>query len=166
MIQRPSPGPRTTPTSDEDRINVPQLLFGTEGRIPRMHYWIGQICIIVVNQIIIQSDKYLIGLQKSAAASASPSLAMMLFIVVLSLASLGLLALAFWAGVALVVKRWHDRGKSWVWALLGFVPIVGWLWQGVECGFLEGTLGPNAYGPSPKGITGVTYGDQSSFTVA
>jgi uncharacterized membrane protein YhaH (DUF805 family) len=165
-VQRPSAAPRPLPAPDESAINVWQLMFGTAGRIPRMHYWIGQICVIVVDQVIIQSDKALIGVQKSIAASATPSLAMMLFFLVLSLASLGLLALTIWAGFALVVKRWHDRGRSWAWALLGFVPIVGWLWQGIECGFLEGTLGPNEYGPSPKGITGVTYGNQSSLTVA
>ena len=70
----------------------------------------------------------------------------------------GLIA-GFWVGFALVVKRWHDRNRSWTWALLGFIPIVGWIWQGVECSFLEGTLGPNRYGPSPKGITAVLYGD-------
>jgi uncharacterized membrane protein YhaH (DUF805 family) len=165
-INKPTPSPRPLPTSGEDSINIWRFLFSTEGRIPRLHYWIGQICIIVVYQIIIQSDKFLLSTQKSMAASASPSVSLMLLALTMSLIFFLLFALAFWAGVALVVRRWHDRGKSWVWALLGFVPIVGWLWQGIECGFLEGTLGPNEYGPSPKGITGVTYGDPSSFTVA
>jgi uncharacterized membrane protein YhaH (DUF805 family) len=69
-----------------------------------------------------------------------------------------------WVGFALTVKRWHDRDRSWTWALLGFVPVAGWLWQGIECAFLEGTLGPNRFGPSPKGISGVTYGDMLAET--
>ncbi|HEY3887029.1 MAG TPA: DUF805 domain-containing protein [Caulobacteraceae bacterium] len=165
-FNRPNPAPRPLPTPDEDAFNVWRFLFGTEGRIPRLHYWLGQICIIVVDQIIIQSDKLLLSTQKSIAASASPSLGLTLFILAMSLIFLVILALTVWAGIALVVRRWHDRGKSWVWALLGFVPIVGWLWQGIECGFLEGTLGPNRYGPSPKGITGVSYGDQGAIPVA
>jgi uncharacterized membrane protein YhaH (DUF805 family) len=165
-FNRPNPTPRLPPTSDEGSINIWRFLFSTEGRIPRLHYWIGQICVIVMDQIIIQSDKFLLSTQKGMAASASPSLSLTLLILTLSLIFFVILALTFWAGVALVVRRWHDRGKSWVWALLGFVPIVGWVWQGIECGFLEGTLGPNEYGPSPKGITGVTYGDHSPLTVA
>jgi uncharacterized membrane protein YhaH (DUF805 family) len=165
-FNRPIPGPKPLPPSNEDSSSIWKLLFGTQGRIPRLHYWLGQICIIVVDQIIIQSDKLLLSTQKSIAASASPSLGETLLILLISLTFLVILGLTVWAGIALVVKRWHDRGKSWVWALLGFVPIVGWLWQGIECGFLEGTLGPNQYGPSPKGITSVTYGDDGAIPVA
>jgi len=70
-----------------------------------------------------------------------------------------------WASLALTVKRWHDRGKSGAWALLGLIPIVGWTWQGIKCGFLEGTLGPNRFGPSPRGIVGVTYDNPRSATL-
>jgi uncharacterized membrane protein YhaH (DUF805 family) len=47
------------------------------------------------------------------------------------------LALA-WVSFASVVRRFHDRGKSGWWALLYFVPGIGWLWILVECGFLPG----------------------------
>jgi uncharacterized membrane protein YhaH (DUF805 family) len=29
---------------------------------------------------------------------------------------------------------------------------VGFFWTLIECGFLDGTPGPNRFGPSPKGI--------------
>lgn len=45
------------------------------------------------------------------------------------------LALA-WVSFASVVRRMHDRGKSGWWALLYFVPFIGWLWLIIECGFL------------------------------
>jgi uncharacterized membrane protein YhaH (DUF805 family) len=45
------------------------------------------------------------------------------------------LALA-WVSFASVVRRFHDRGKSGWWALLYFVPFIGWLWILIECGFL------------------------------
>jgi uncharacterized membrane protein YhaH (DUF805 family) len=43
-----------------------------------------------------------------------------------------------WVSFASVVRRFHDRGKSGWWALLYFVPGIGWLWLLIECGFLPG----------------------------
>ncbi len=64
----------------------------------------------------------------------------------------GLLGLAAaWAKLAVLVKRWHDRDKSGWWILIILIPFIGWLWQLIECGFMEGTQGPNRFGPSPKG---------------
>jgi uncharacterized membrane protein YhaH (DUF805 family) len=54
-----------------------------------------------------------------------------------------------WIGLALAVKRWHDRNKSGWWVLIGLVPIIGQLWALIECGFLRGTTGPNIYGADP-----------------
>lgn len=62
----------------------------------------------------------------------------------------GLLWLALYRpGLALSIKRWHDRDKSGWWVLIAFVPLVGPIWALVETGFLEGTKGPNQYGPDP-----------------
>ena len=68
----------------------------------------------------------------------------------------GLVAVSFpvlivWTTLAMQVKRWHDRDKSWPWLFVGFIPIVGPVWVLIECAFLEGTQGPNRFGPSPKG---------------
>ena len=59
---------------------------------------------------------------------------------------------AVWMKLAVIVKRWHDRDKSGWWVLIVLIPVIGWLWQLIECGFLDGTPGPNKYGPSPKGL--------------
>lgn len=59
---------------------------------------------------------------------------------------------SLWIGIALMVKRLHDRNKGPVWILVYNIPIVGWIWCLVEIGFLDGTPGPNRYGPSPKGV--------------
>ena len=48
-----------------------------------------------------------------------------------------------WVSFASVVRRFHDRGKSGWWALLYFIPVIGWLWILIECGFL----------PSKPGVT-------------
>ena len=50
---------------------------------------------------------------------------------------------------AVTTKRWHDRGKSGWWSLIGFVPIIGGLWMLIECGFLGGSDGDNYYGADP-----------------
>jgi len=47
------------------------------------------------------------------------------------------------------VKRYHDRDKSGWWVLIIFLPVIGALWYLIECGFLRGTDGNNAYGPDP-----------------
>lgn len=157
------PPPAPPQATGGDDHGVAWLLFSFNGRLPRSKYWLGQIGVLVmirvitfVSNAVTHAVRPAPGVQPTAAA-----LAAMLAMGVLLLAALGL---ALWGGLALVVKRWHDRDRSAAWALLGFLPIVGWVWQGVECGFLEGTLGPNRYGPSPKGVMGVVYADPLAET--
>ena len=60
-------------------------------------------------------------------------------------------------GIAVQVRRFHDQDKTGWFVLLGLIPIVGGLIVLVfMC--LEGTRGPNQYGPDPKGA-----GDPSAF---
>lgn len=56
-----------------------------------------------------------------------------------------------WMAFCLLVKRWHDRGRSGWWLLLVLVPVLGQVWALVECGFLAGSRTGNKYGPSPAG---------------
>ena len=55
----------------------------------------------------------------------------------------------FLPGLSVLVRRLHDIGKSWVWMLIGFVPLVGEIlllvWM---C--TDSNPGTNAYGPCPK----------------
>jgi hypothetical protein len=65
-----------------------------------------------------------------------------------------------------VVRRFRDRGKSSWWALLYFIPVIGWLWILIECGFLPGKLGviptvnpaPVPATPTPKSRTAARLG--------
>lgn len=50
--------------------------------------------------------------------------------------------------VAVIVRRLHDQDKSGWWALLGLVPIANLVL--LVFMFLDGTNGPNQYGPDPK----------------
>ncbi len=56
----------------------------------------------------------------------------------------------WWVSFASVVRRFHDRGKSGWWALLYFVPGLGWLWLFIECGFLPGKPSvTHTFNPAP-----------------
>jgi len=55
--------------------------------------------------------------------------------------------------IAVQVRRFHDQDKSGWFVLLNLIPYVGGLIVLVFM-FLEGTRGPNRFGPDPKGIEG------------
>ena len=58
--------------------------------------------------------------------------------------------LVFWCAFVTTVKRWHDLDRSGLWALLGFIPLLGLLGQTVMCSLSNGTRGTNRYGPPPR----------------
>ena len=121
------------------------MFLSFNGRLRRLHFWIGFIILWVVEVIIAA---LLIGPAIAAAAtsgSAPGPLALIGYLLYLVL---------LWPALALQVKRWHDRDKSGWWVLISFVPIIGALWILIECGFMDGTPGPNKFGPSPKGVSG------------
>jgi uncharacterized membrane protein YhaH (DUF805 family) len=59
--------------------------------------------------------------------------------------------ISIYLALALYAKRWHDRDKSGWWSLIILIPIIGAVWMLVELGILEGTRGPNRFGPDPLG---------------
>ncbi|MGA7886199.1 MAG: DUF805 domain-containing protein [Acidobacteriaceae bacterium] len=62
-------------------------------------------------------------------------------------------------GIAVTVRRLHDIGRSGWWLLIALVPFGGIVLLVFYC--LDGTPGPNEYGPDPKGRA---YGAQV-FTI-
>lgn len=151
----PPPAPPRAPR--EPGPDILGLFFSFDGRIPRLWYWLGHLGIFVTAEIVAQVAKAAGEAAKTGAGQAGGGPAALGGLLLLLLVLFAVLGAVVWASLAITVKRWHDRGRSWVWLFLGFVPIVGWIWQGIECGFLEGTLGENQFGPSPKGIAGVVY---------
>ncbi len=113
-----------------DGIDWGWLFFQFDGRINRAKYWLGIVGIWVVLGVLV------------ALAFAFDSTA---FWVVYSIAVIAVI----WPGLAIAIKRWHDRGKSGWWVLIGLIPLIGPLWVLIECGFLPGDDGPNEYGPDP-----------------
>lgn len=109
-----------------DQMDWKRLFLAFDGRINRQPFWIGVIILFVLNIII-------------AAIFGDGILGILL--------SLALI----YPGLAVYVKRCHDRGKTGWWCLLLLIPIVGLIWAIVDLGILKGTPGPNDYGPDPLG---------------
>jgi len=106
-------------------MTVTHLLFGFSGRLKRLPWWIATIL----------ADLGL-GIAEAIFGMPRPSVFFLLLLAVPLI----------WISIAVQVKRWHDRDKSGWWFLVNFVPIIGWLWVLIECGFLRGTPGANRFG--------------------
>jgi uncharacterized membrane protein YhaH (DUF805 family) len=106
-------------------MTVTQMLFGFKGRLKRLPWWIATIF----------ADLGL-GMVDAVFGVPRPSIFFLLL----------LAPPLIWISVAVQIKRWHDRDKSGWWFLMNFLPIIGWLWVLIECGFLRGTPGPNRFG--------------------
>jgi uncharacterized membrane protein YhaH (DUF805 family) len=113
-----------------ENIDWADLLFKFDGRINRAKFWIGIIAIQVVVWIFV------------ILAAVMDSSFMWAIVGLLTL-------LIIWPGLAISIKRWHDRDKSGWWIFIAWVPFIGSLWALIETGFLPGTPGTNRYGPDP-----------------
>jgi uncharacterized membrane protein YhaH (DUF805 family) len=128
-----------------------QSLFTFNGRLNRAKFWL----ILIVTDI---SMFVLLGILVAATGGsmtmgADGSMPAMGGGVIGNLVALVIVVAAVWIGLAVGIKRFHDRGKSGWWVLIALVPVVGGLWYLIECGFLRGTIGPNAYGPDPVALS-------------
>ena len=142
----PYQAPSTQVLSQQADRDWKWLLFSFDGRIGRGEYWKGSILLGLIVVAIIMAVAVPLGLSGMLEGSTSDE-PPMLFIGIILLAMLPL----GWSSLAIGVKRWHDRGKSGAWVLIGFIPYIGSLWVFIECGCLRGTPGDNAYGPDPLG---------------
>ncbi|MDP2329629.1 MAG: DUF805 domain-containing protein [Reyranella sp.] len=119
------------------------LLFSFQGRTNRASFWLVHVAMWVVTAVV---SGIVVG---DAVLSADPEAALRSVDAVPGIILAVVYVLMIWIGLAVGVKRWHDRNKSGWWVLIALVPVIGGLWYLIECGFLPGTMGPNAYGPDP-----------------
>jgi uncharacterized membrane protein YhaH (DUF805 family) len=115
-----------------ERPSLMTMLFSSRGRVRRRDYWTFNTAASMCAILAILT-----------AAVSLPALQALLVAIPIATVSVRIRSY-------LRIKRWHDRGKSAAWVLIGLVPFVGWAWSFMECGLMEGTPGPNSYGPSPK----------------
>jgi uncharacterized membrane protein YhaH (DUF805 family) len=117
-------------------------LFGASGRLRRRDYWILSISANVLIALADVLASYFLGTSPDGVTPGN-AVSWLLYIP------------SIWIGIALMLKRAHDREKGGGWVVLFIMlPIIGWIWGIIELGFLDGTQGPNRYGPSPKGVGG------------
>jgi uncharacterized membrane protein YhaH (DUF805 family) len=162
------------------------LLFGFGGRINRAKYW-GAVVLWIVFWIlaaivILVAALGILGVNLtngSLPGSDQPEKIVKLILdyVVLFIV-FAVVAIASWvSGLAIGVKRLHDRDKSGWWivlfyvvpqflagggnqseggtaGILGLISAVLSIWGLVELGFLRGTRGPNRFGPDPLQVPG------------
>ena len=128
-----------------------QSLFSFDGRLNRAKFWLiliaTDIAVFVLLAILVAVTG---GSMTMGEDGSMPSMGGG---VIGNLVALVLFVAAAWIGLAVGVKRYHDRGKSGWWVLIALVPVIGGLWYLIECGFLRGTIGPNAYGPDPVALS-------------
>ncbi len=125
------------------------FLFSAKGRVSRKSFRRARL-----GFVLAYASLYLLIFQLQHDAQArlahsvtAPSAAYVLSELAALLLAFGLI---FWTGVVVTVKRWHDVDRSGLWALLGFIPFIGWIGQTIVCSLINGTRGPNRYGPAPR----------------
>ncbi|WP_447755718.1 DUF805 domain-containing protein [Sphingopyxis fribergensis] len=117
------------------------------GRSQRMEYWMFTLFYILVIALLVGLAIFFGG-----PVGAERTLAENYFLVVTGLFIVGTII----PSIAVTVRRLHDQDKSGWFYLLSFVPYVGGIVIFIfMC--LEGTPGPNRYGPDPRG--GLGYDD-------
>lgn len=142
-------------------MDLQSLFFKFDGRINRAKYWLVVLITIVAMFVGV-----------AIVAALSLTLEQDSAFLVAAVIILALVVFFGWIGLAVAIKRLHDREKSGWWLLLFYVvpmalngvssvtdnpgglvlAFVGFaisIWGFVEMGCLKGTTGPNAYGPDP-----------------
>ena len=114
-------------------MDYQQFYLSAQGRVNRKQWWLYLILPVFVVSLILSVVDGAIGTIDTESG-------------------LGLLS-GIWTLIILIpsilvhIKRFHDRDKSGWWVLIGLIPIIGGLWLLIELGFLQGTEGPNRFGP-------------------
>lgn len=106
--------------------------FEVRGRSRRMEYWMFSLFSALVGVVATFIDAAL-GFDWESTGPVG------------GITSIGL----FIPGFTVAFRRLHDTDRSAWWMLLLLLPIIGWIWLFVLF-VLEGTPGPNRFGPDPK----------------
>lgn len=140
-----------------------RLLFSFRGRIKRLDYLLASLGLAVGRVVVLILALALVRGQMDDSKG----------LVVRLILDVGF----FWPSAAIVIKRGHDRNKpAWLsgvvlaavygpgvafgflmdadhnnaGAVCALVVLAGWIYMLIDYGLIDGTLGPNRYGPSPK----------------
>lgn len=160
-------------------MSLKQVLFSFDGRLRRRDWWVFHVAVFFVNYFAMQVVAPL-AFGEGGRLTIEPGTFTPIYPMPMMIIGLGLSLLWLWPNLAVAVKRGHDRnmparvvlGLTAVTYVVGtgmmVAPALGFdlgvfRWIGlavnaviglyllVVLGFLDGTPGPNRYGPSPKG---------------
>ena len=127
-------------------------LLGFQGRLRRADYWICMIAIwaglIVGSGVVSAVQAATIGSARLPNSADGLSGFQIAIVLAVAFADLALMVAFFWSAIAIQVKRAHDRNQSGWMILLNIIPFFNL----INFGILDGTQGPNRFGPSPKGL--------------
>ena len=126
-----------------------EMLFSFTGRANRAKFWLILIVTDIVGMILFGILGAVGGGSMIPDASGNMTMGSGPLGIVTAVLALIVLIAMVWIGLAVAVKRYHDRNKSGWWVLICLVPFIGGLWYLIECGFLKGTAGANTYGADP-----------------
>jgi uncharacterized membrane protein YhaH (DUF805 family) len=116
------------------------LLLSMDGRANRAEFWAGAVVIFAIYLALVIVLAIIRAIPDGDGALARAGEAILNLIAFMQVLSL------IWIGVAVGVKRFHDRDKPGWWVLLALIPLVGAAWLLIELGLLPGTPGANRYG--------------------
>lgn len=116
-------------------MRIVDTFLNPNGRLSRTRFWLAYITLALVVSAVAWGAMAMPGRTGKTSAAAA-----ILFLFIVPLA---------WINLCLMVKRWHDRGRSGLWLLINLIPGIGQMWTVIECGFVAGTPGDNRYGPAP-----------------
>ena len=118
-----------------------------QGRARRSEFWLFTLFIVIV-EIVYMALLGAVG----GFAQEGPGVAALALMGIFSLFFLGIIV----PSLAVTFRRLHDSNRSAWWILISFIPGIGGLVLLVFY-LLPGTVGPNRFGPDPKGaVTGDT----------
>ena len=55
-----------------------------------------------------------------------------------------------WMGLAVQIKRYHDKNASGWWVFINIIPGLGAIWAMIESGMMRGDESDNPFGPPPS----------------
>ncbi len=151
-----------------------EKMFSFQGRMRRQDFWICTLIIwgfsIAVSVLLMIAAwgpfMALVAQADTLETTEDPAVIMGLMAPLLPVFGISMLVqlALIWPQLAICVKRLHDRDQSGWWVMLfvgtyvlAIIPFINLLamlgvfvWWLVNLGILDGTPGPNKYGPSPK----------------
>ena len=116
------------------------LMFGFKGRIRRSEWWLSRLVLIIVvlaGLIILATAFKIIG--ETPASDTG-----------LGIAIIACFPILLWMQAATCIKRFHDQDLTGWLILTLLIPGIGFFIGLIMLGCLDGTAGPNRFGPSAK----------------